>query len=124
MTDHALHGGKSAAQGALDLVDFLVNLDHAHRRRGVAMKVHDFAGRRIAHPHAVDVMDGAIGGKPRQREPDGFDTVGGGVGAERQFRFQRFDMGIDFDILAEFFADVAFQLMGDVMGGFGRALNR
>src|ERR1700733_9305061 len=26
-------------------------------------------------------------------------------------------MGVDFDILAEFFADVAFQLMGDVVGG-------
>jgi len=28
-------------------IDILVNLDHAHRRRGVAVKVHDFAGHRF-----------------------------------------------------------------------------
>ena len=102
VTDDALHGRKRAPQRALDLVDILVNLDHAHRRRGAAMKVHDFTGVGIANPDIVDVMDGAIGGKARQRSPDCFDAVGCGIGAQRQFRFQRFDMGIDFDVLAEF----------------------
>src|ERR1700761_109512 len=116
VTDHALHGWKRASQRALDLVDILVNLDHAHRRRGAAMKIHDFTGVGIANPDIVDVMDRAIGGKARQRCPDSFDAVGRGIDAQRQFRFQRFDMGVDLDILAEFFTYVAFQLMGDVVG--------
>src|ERR1700733_11809604 len=79
VTDDTLHRRKGASQRALDFVDILVNLDHAHRRRGAAMKIHDFAGIGVANPDIVDVMDGAIGGKARQRSPDCFDTVGCGI---------------------------------------------
>src|SRR6266849_9487937 len=63
VADHAFHGRERAAQRALDRIDVLVNLDHAHRRRGATMEVYDLAGVGIAHPDAVDVMDRAIGGK-------------------------------------------------------------
>src|SRR5450759_2604743 len=65
MADDALHGRERAAQRALDLVDVLVNLDHAHRRRGAAMEVDDFAGVGIAHPHAMDVVDRGTGSEAR-----------------------------------------------------------
>src|SRR6201999_2029373 len=70
VTDHALHGREGAPQRALDLVDILVNLDHAHRRRGATMKIHDLPGIGVAHPDIVDVMDRAIGGKARPPPPD------------------------------------------------------
>src|SRR6266849_5245820 len=63
VADHAFDGWKRAAQRALDRIDVLVNLDHAHRRRGATMEVNDLAGVGVADPHAVDVMDRAIGGK-------------------------------------------------------------
>ena len=53
---------------------------------------------------------------------DGLDALGRGIGAERQFRFQRLDMGVDLDVLAEFLADVPLQLLGDVVGGVQRHL--
>ena len=109
--------GNARRKRALDLVDVLMDLDDAHRRRGAAMKVDDFAGVGVAHPHIVDVMDGAIGGEARQRGLDGLDAVGRGVGAVRQFRFQRLDMGIDLDVLAEILADASLQLVRDVVGG-------
>ena len=43
--------------------------------------------------------------------------VGRGVGAVRQFRLQRLDMGVDLDVLAEILADAALQFMGDVVRG-------
>ena len=43
------------------------------------------------------------------------DAVGRGIGAERQFRLQRLDMGIDFDVRAEFVADLVLQRVGDVV---------
>src|ERR1700740_2362093 len=67
VADDALHGREGAAQRALDLVDVLVHLDHAHRRRGAAVEVDDFAGLGVAYPHIVDVMDRGRGGKARQR---------------------------------------------------------
>src|ERR1700738_1304733 len=115
VTDDALHGRERATQRALDLVDVFMNLDHAHRGRGAAGEVDDLAGLAIAHPHIVDVVDRAIAGKARQRRLDDLDAVGRGVGANRQFRFQRLDVGVDFDVLAERLADVAFELMGDVV---------
>src|SRR6202047_1365959 len=81
------------------------------------MKVHDFTGIGVAHPYAVDVVDRAVGGKARQRGPDGFDAVGRRIDTGRQFRLQRLDMGVDFDVLAEFVADVPLELLGDVVGG-------
>ena len=50
------------------------------------------------------------------------DAVGCGVGAERQFRFQRLDVGVDLDVLAEFVEDVALEFLGDVVGGVERHL--
>ena len=67
MTDHALDGREPAAQRALDLVDILVHLDDAHRRRSPAMEINDFAGVGVAHPHIVNVMDRAVSGKARHR---------------------------------------------------------
>ncbi len=122
MTDDAFDGRKRAAQRAFDRIDVLVNLDHAHRRRGAAVEVDDLAGVGVAHPHVMDVMDRAIGGKARQRCPDCLDAVGRGVGAERQFGFQRFDMGVDLNVLAELVADVPLQLMGDGVGVVERHL--
>ena len=63
MADDALDGGEGAAQRALDLVDVVVHLDDAHRPRGAAVEVDDFAGVGVADPHVVDVVDGPIGGK-------------------------------------------------------------
>ena len=80
------------------------------------MEVHDFTDVGIAYPHAVDVMDRAIGGEARQRALDGFDALRRGITTHRQFRFQRLDVGIDFDVLAEFLADVPFKLVGDGVG--------
>ena len=54
-------------------------------------------------------------GKARQRGLDGLDALGRGVGAVRQFRLQRLDMGVDLDVLAEILADAALQLVGDVV---------
>src|SRR6266404_6344160 len=116
VADDPFHGRERAAQRTLDLVDVLVNLDHAHRRRGAAVEVHDFAGVGIAHPHAMDVMDRAIGGEARQRGLDGFDALRRGIAANRQFRLQRLDVGVDLDVLAEFLADVPLQFMGDGVG--------
>src|SRR5665213_4063555 len=74
VTDDALYGRERAAQRALDGIDVVMHLDHAHRRRGAAVEVDDFAGVGVAHPHAVDVVDRAIiGDKARQRRLDGFD---------------------------------------------------
>ena len=115
VTDDALHGREGAAQRALDLVDVLVHLDHAHRRRGAAMEVDDLAGVGVAHADIMDVVDRGLGGKARQRRPDGLDAVGRGIGAERQFRFQRLDMGVDLDVGAELVADVALEVVRDVM---------
>src|SRR5258707_488226 len=98
VADHALDGRKRATQRALDRIDVLVNLDHAHRRRGATMEVNDLAGVGIAYPHAVDVMDRAVGGKARQGRLDGFDTVERSIGAMRQFRFQRLDVGVNLDV--------------------------
>ena len=70
MADDALHGREGTAQRALDLVDGLVDLDHAHRRRRPAMKINDFAGLGVAHPHIVDVVDRGVRGKARQRRGD------------------------------------------------------
>src|SRR5436305_1654743 len=84
VTDDAFDGRKSAAQRALDLIDVFVNLDHAHRGRGAAMEIHDFAGVGISHPDAMDVVDRAVGGKARQYAPDGLDTVRRGVDTLRQ----------------------------------------
>src|SRR5438105_6943969 len=116
MADHTLDGRKRAAQRALDLVDVLVHLDHAHRRRGAAMEINDFAGVGIAHPNIMDVMDRAIAGKARQRGLDGLDALGGCVGAVRQFRLERFDVGVDLDVLAKILADVALQHAGNLVG--------
>ncbi len=60
--------------------------------------------------------------KRDKRGLDGLDAVGRGVGAVRQFRFQRFDVGVDLDVLAELVADVPLQLLGDVVGGRQRHL--
>src|SRR5205085_6670755 len=65
VADDALDGGEGAAQCALDLVDALMHLDHAHRGRGTAVEVDDLAGLGIAHPHIMDVVDGAISGNFR-----------------------------------------------------------
>ena len=65
VADDALHGWEGASQCALDLVDGLVYLDHAHRRHGAAVEVDDLARLGVAHPHIVDVMDRSIGGKTR-----------------------------------------------------------
>src|SRR5262249_30979170 len=51
-----------------------------------------------------------------QRGLDGGNPVGRGVGAVRQLRLQRLDMGIDLDVLAELRADVALEVVGDVVG--------
>ena len=40
-----------------------------------------------------------------------------GIGAERQFRFQRLDMDVDLDVGAELLLDAALQRVGDVVGG-------
>src|SRR5258706_13727980 len=112
VADNPFYGREGAAQRTLDLVDVLVNLDHAHRWRGAAVKVHDFAGVGIAHPHAMDVMDRAIGGEARQRGLDGFDALRRGIGTNRQFRFQRLDMGVDTDVLARFPPDGWLRLLG------------
>ena len=81
------------------------------------MEINDFAGVGVAHPHIMDVMDRAVGGKARQRGLDGLDALGRGVGAVRQFRLERFDMGVDLDVLAEILADAALQPVGDVVRG-------
>src|SRR5262245_29734540 len=116
VTDHALDAGEGAAQRALDLVDALMHPDHAHRGGGAAMEVDDLAGLGVAHPHIMDVVDGAVGGELRQRSLDGGDAVGRGVGAVRKLRLQRLDMGVDLDVLAELLADVALEVVGDVVG--------
>jgi hypothetical protein len=69
VADDAFHGRKRATQRALDLVDVLVNLDHAHRRGGAAMEVHDFTGVGVAHPYIMDVVDGGIGGEAQAPLP-------------------------------------------------------
>ncbi len=83
MADDALHGRKRTAQRALDLVDILVHLDHAHRGRGAAMEVHDLAGVGVAHPHIMDVVARAVGGEARQRDADDLDAVERGIGSQR-----------------------------------------
>ena len=67
-------------------------------------------------------MDRGVGGEARQHAPDGLDAVRRGVATQRQFRFQRLDVGVDLDVLAELVADAALQLMGDVVGGGERHL--
>ena len=42
--------------------------------------------------------------------------VGCCVGAVRQFRLQRLDVGVDLDVLAKILADAPLQLVGDVVG--------
>ena len=116
VTDDALHGRERTPQRALDLVDVLMHLDHAHRGCGAAVEVDDLAGVGVADPHIVDVVDLAVGGKSRQRGLDGLDPFRRGIDAERQFRFQRLDVGVDLDVLAELLPDVALQPVGDVMG--------
>src|ERR1700704_7196617 len=122
VADDAFYRRKRAAQRTFDLVDVLVDLDHAHRGRGAAMEVHDFTGVGVADPYAMDVVDLAIGGKARQCAPDGLDTIGRGIGTQRQFRLQGLDVGVDLDILAEFLADAALQLMGNFVRGRQRHL--
>src|SRR5438445_3425759 len=85
VADDPFYGRECAAQGTFDLVDLLVNLDHAHRWRCAAVEVHDFTDVGIAYPHAVDVMDRAIGGEARQRALDGFDALRRGITTHRQF---------------------------------------
>src|ERR1700704_1684505 len=70
--DPAFDGRKRAAQRALDRINVLVNLDHAHRRRGATMEVNDLAGVGVADPHAVNVMDCANGGEAGPGGPVGF----------------------------------------------------
>jgi len=45
-----------------------------------------------------------------------FHAVERSIGAMRQFRFQRLDVGVDLDVLAEFVADVPLQLVGRCRG--------
>src|SRR3954447_10618986 len=123
VADDALHGRKCATQRALDLVDVLVNLDDAHRGGGAAMKIYDLAGIGIPNTHVVNVMDGCIGRKPREGVLDGFDALRPRVASQRQFRFERFDVSVDLDILTEFLADVSLQLMSDAVRGGERHLS-
>jgi hypothetical protein len=116
MADDALHFRKSPTQRALDLVDILVDIDHAHRGRGAAMEIHDLARLGIAHPHIMDVMDRGIRGETRQRVLDSFNTFRSSVDANGQFGLQRLDVGVDLDIFPEFVPDVPLQLMGDAVG--------
>ena len=80
------------------------------------MEVHDLAGVGIAHPYIMDIVNGPASGKSRQCGPDRVDALGRGIGTQRQFGFQRLDMGIDLDVVAEFLADVPFEFLGDVVG--------
>jgi len=70
MDDHALDGRKRQAQRRRSIiVDVLVPLTEAHRRRGAAMEINDFAGISVAHHTIVDVVDRAVAGKGAQRRP-------------------------------------------------------
>ena len=81
------------------------------------MEVDDLAGVGVAHPHIMDVMDDAVGGDLGQRLQNGRNPLGRRVGAVRQLRLQRLDMGVDLDVLAELLADAALEIVGDVVGG-------
>src|SRR5215468_8359950 len=83
VTDHALHARESATPRALDLVDMLVHLDHAHRRRGAAVEVDDLAGIGVAHAHIMDVVDLAALGKAGERGCNGLHPFRRRVDAER-----------------------------------------
>src|ERR1700737_33761 len=115
VADDPLHCGERATQCALDRIDVLVDLDHAHRGSGAAMKIHDFAGFGVAHPNIVNVIDDAIGGKPRQGFPDRLDAFRRGIAAERQFGFEWLDVGIDLGIRSELVADLSLQVMGNAL---------
>ena len=82
------------------------------------MEVHDFAGIGIPNTHIMDVMDRDVSAANRdKRALDGFDALRRRVASQRQFRFERFDVSVDLDILTEFLADVSFQLVGDAVRG-------
>src|SRR5262245_5049643 len=105
MPDHALDGGKALAQSALEIVDAVGDLGHAHKWIDISVEIDDLAVRRFAHAHVVHIAnDAMLLRNARKLAVNRLDALVGGIAAGQPAGLQRLDMGLDLDLEPELVA--------------------
>src|ERR1700679_2539134 len=96
---------KSLLDRALERIDGVVNGLDRRRRIGATVEENEHAARGFAHPHVVDVAHTSLlGGCCGERGLDAVREIRLRQ-LPAQLRLRRLDVGLDFDVVADFRRD-------------------